>query len=114
MLMSDWSSDVCSSDLQRSERKHRGRRQHAADRCACEIKHRRKCNDPLAPGNVALHPRRRAVAHHELPCLEGDEARNRLAQRSEERRVGKGCVRTCRPRWSPDPYTKKKHKNKNK
>src|SRR3546814_15800000 len=22
--------------------------------------------------------------------------------RSEERRVGKGCVRTCRSRWSPD------------
>src|SRR3546814_13195008 len=23
------------------------------------------------------------------------------AKRSEERRVGKGCVRTCRSRWSP-------------
>src|SRR3546814_13153818 len=23
--------------------------------------------------------------------------------RSEERRVGKECVRTCRSRWSPDP-----------
>src|SRR3546814_13682908 len=30
--------------------------------------------------------------------------------RSEERRVGKECVSTCRSRWSP--YTKKK-KNKN-
>src|SRR3546814_17181980 len=28
--------------------------------------------------------------------------------RSEERRVGKECVSTCRTRWSPD------HKNKNK
>src|SRR3546814_19971302 len=25
-----------------------------------------------------------------------------LAQRSEERRVGKECVSTCRSRWSPD------------
>src|SRR3546814_18417082 len=25
----------------------------------------------------------------------------RQAQRSEERRVGKQCVRTCRSRWSP-------------
>src|SRR3546814_13401285 len=25
------------------------------------------------------------------------------AQRSEERRVGKECVSTCRSRWSPDP-----------
>src|SRR3546814_17980886 len=29
--------------------------------------------------------------------------------RSEERRVGKECVSTCRSRWSPDPY-KTKHK----
>src|SRR3546814_13165199 len=25
------------------------------------------------------------------------------AKRSEERRVGQECVRTCRSRWSPDP-----------
>src|SRR3546814_17368390 len=33
------------------------------------------------------------------------------ATRSEERRVGKECVRTCRSRWSPYHY-KKKNKNK--
>src|SRR3546814_18053654 len=27
--------------------------------------------------------------------------------RSEERRVGKECVSTCRSRWSPYPYKKK-------
>src|SRR3546814_18376441 len=32
--------------------------------------------------------------------------------RSEERRVGKECVSTCRSRWSP--YNKKKNENKNK
>src|SRR3546814_19429956 len=32
--------------------------------------------------------------------------RNLILQRSEERRVGKECVSTCRPRWSP--YTTKK------
>src|SRR3546814_18534725 len=26
-----------------------------------------------------------------------------IVSRSEERRVGKECVRTCRSRWSPDP-----------
>src|SRR3546814_16079047 len=30
-----------------------------------------------------------------------------LLARSEERRVGKECVRTCRSRWSPDHYKKK-------
>src|SRR3546814_16007792 len=28
------------------------------------------------------------------------------AKRSEERRVGKECVSTCRSRWSPYPYKK--------
>src|SRR3546814_3358826 len=30
----------------------------------------------------------------------------RAALRSEERRVGKECVSTCRSRWSPDHYKK--------
>src|SRR3546814_11831292 len=30
--------------------------------------------------------------------------------RSEERRVGKECVSTCRSRWSPYHYKKKKNK----
>src|SRR3546814_19432599 len=29
--------------------------------------------------------------------------------RPEERRVGKECVSTCRSRWSPDHYKKKKY-----
>src|SRR3546814_557817 len=33
-----------------------------------------------------------------------DEAR---AERSEERRVGKECVSTCRSRWSPEHYNKR-------
>src|SRR3546814_14253099 len=32
--------------------------------------------------------------------------------RSEERRVGKECVSTCRSRWSPDHSTKKNKLNK--
>src|SRR3546814_11120817 len=31
--------------------------------------------------------------------------------RSEERRVGKECVSTCRSRWAPYPSKKNKHKN---
>src|SRR3546814_17975947 len=33
---------------------------------------------------------------------------NVAARRSEERRVGKECGNTCRSRWSPDHYKKKK------
>src|SRR3546814_20621351 len=35
------------------------------------------------------------------------ERRRRPADRSEERSVGKGCVRTCRYRWSPYHYKNK-------
>src|SRR3546814_13187545 len=34
----------------------------------------------------------------------------RLGDRSEERRVGKECVSTCRSRWSPYHYKKNNNK----
>src|SRR3546814_12938217 len=36
-----------------------------------------------------------------------------FAMRSEERRVGKECVSTCRSRGSPDPYKKKHSRESN-
>src|SRR3546814_20512910 len=33
--------------------------------------------------------------------IEGGEVHTRSQRRSEERRVGKECVSTCRSRWSP-------------
>src|SRR3546814_3264954 len=57
--ISDWSSDVCSSDLVR-------RRRHPAG------------FDGVDPGQ-----------------------RRGIGLRSEERRVGKECVSTCRSRWLP-------------
>src|SRR3546814_19974016 len=35
----------------------------------------------------------------------------RLVGRSEERRVGKECVSTCRSRWSPSPSKKTNNNN---
>src|SRR3546814_12943453 len=35
-------------------------------------------------------------------------------ERSEERRVGKECDSTCRSRWSPYHYKKKRHKRRKK
>src|SRR3546814_12411905 len=42
-------------------------------------------------GSIAIDPQRGVI----------------IANRSEERRVGKECVSTCRSRWSPDHYKKK-------
>src|SRR3546814_2462432 len=82
MRISDWSSDVCSSDLPpfwsclRFELVCRRRRQHPAA-------------PPERGGEARIHPRR--------PPLRPER---RLGPRSEERRVGKECVSTGRSRWS--------------
>src|SRR3546814_1900773 len=65
MRMSDWSSDVCSSDLS-----------WWAIRSENSVKAKSGCNQ-IRPSGA------------------------RCAARSEERRVGKECVSTCRYRWSP-------------
>src|SRR3546814_11616026 len=51
--------------------------------------------------------RRKKCSRHDH--YRGDDSHNR----SEERRVGKECVSTCRSRWSPY-HEKKKTKNTNK
>src|SRR3546814_10210931 len=66
MRISDWSSDVCSSDLGNTDTYMTP--PAAAVRCA-----------------VRVRPARFT----------------RSWKRSEERRVGKECVSTCRSRWSP-------------
>src|SRR3546814_7080017 len=73
MRISDWSSDVCSSDL------------------AVEIIFRSEIGDPekIAERTKEYEDR---FANPFVAAQRG---------RSEERRVGKECVSTCRSRWSP-------------
>src|SRR3546814_14958599 len=108
MRISDWSSDVCSSDL------------HAAGRLAGQVRRvtktirremkRRAAIEPVI-GHVKAEHR---MQRNYLKGCHGDHANAVLAaagynfrllirwlDRSEERRVGKECVRTCRSRWSP-------------
>src|SRR3546814_11108121 len=111
LRISDWSSDVCSSDLQNQRDgapeevlepaaadldgaqqfpfRHAAEQQ-ADDRCRNRIvvaTHR-----PAEDGKHQNRRRPRQVAGQS----EGTEGR-----RSEERRVGKECVSTCRSRWAP-------------
>src|SRR3546814_1943317 len=84
MRISDWSSDVCSSDLVAHRGDLRQRRVVDADAVAA-----------LQLGGEP-HPFQGIDAEIELRAgVEGDLGR------SEERRVGKECVSTCRSRWSP-------------
>src|SRR3546814_15458391 len=90
MRISDWSSDVCSSDLSGgrvSARELARRHRPAGDR-------RRE----QSGGNRLLHTGRRRLS----PALVHPQERGGSVRpcRSEERRVGKECVSTCRSRWS--------------
>src|SRR3546814_5974043 len=81
MRISDWSSDVCSSDLHAQAKAHR------------EI---------FAGSAIGI-----ARFERTIPAAVIDVDRPHLdpmlacIARSEERRVGKECVSTCRSRWSP-------------
>src|SRR3546814_3355333 len=83
MRISDWSSDVCSSDLDWS----------LADRPLGRI------NDHSG-ARQWLHLRRDSSASSSTGLI-GSPSRS-VMTRSEERRVGKECVSTCRSRWAPD------------
>src|SRR3546814_15476143 len=95
MRISDWSSDVCSSDLFRI---HRDRRYRLGWTCL-EVDHR------LSQSRHPFRTRSRQLTGRGVRGLIPGEA-----ARSEERRVGKECVSTCRSRWSPYPSTKNKHR----
>src|SRR3546814_11579525 len=104
MRISDWSSDVCSSDLYRLADLRRqialvGQRVMLFDD---------SIGANIAYGSEASPDALRAVAE----AANAWEFIERLPQgldtpigengRSEERRVGKECVRKCRYRWTPD------------
>src|SRR3546814_3954872 len=77
MRISDWSSDVCSSDLFGVAL---GRHRIKTELLAHDAKGRIERGQGLHGG----------VGPHMLVTV-----------KSEERRVGKECVSTCRSRWSP-------------
>src|SRR3546814_3662382 len=53
----------------------------------------------VLPGGLGQAPARQAALKAGLPRSEEATTVNKM--RSEERRVGKECVSTCRSRWSP-------------
>src|SRR3546814_14795320 len=110
MRISDWSSDVCSSDLvvfahpgvaAQFLDQHRGA---DAGRLVGGPGHHVLAD--LVEAEAAVeHARRVAVVldEHLAGHLRVAQLRVALHVRSEERRVGKECVSTCRSRWSPYP-----------
>src|SRR3546814_14804435 len=101
MRISDWSSDVCSSYLN-TFRPYNGTAfsQFELDECSSEIDGivpkellGKKLPDDIVARVVNF------IADAKEPANDTDLSRS--VARSEERRVGKECVSTCRSRWSP-------------
>src|SRR3546814_12570964 len=114
MRISDWSSDVCSSDLPAALFEPPfaiyNRRGRSALVLVCEH----------ASNRMPERYQRLGLSENDLlRHIAWDMGALEVAQaRSDERRVGKECVSTCRSRWSPYPNKKKnkptKKKNKKK
>src|SRR3546814_4314315 len=114
MLISDWSSDVCSSDLTHENKEFQGTQQDENS-----FVYRLLALPPSVladPGDPSwLYPlglnkqkfnnfsfRVGAEYHFDRDIMAyASYATAFKAGRSEERRVGKECVSTCRSRWSP-------------
>src|SRR3546814_14969786 len=99
MRISDWSPDVCSSDLPKQCRGN-----DMANRT--DIDTFEKLNDVsrtiMADGLIG--GKRFAdiiIEIMQIAAAYGADEARRSAHRSEERRVGKECVSTCHSRWSP-------------
>src|SRR3546814_14212390 len=97
MRISDWSSDVCSSDLRHPLGRYgAGARLPAeaslADNFGVSRPIVREAIAQLTADGVLVTRKGSGAYVSETP---GGKAR------SEERRVGKECVSTCRVRWSP-------------
>src|SRR3546814_20993488 len=99
MRISDWSSDVCSSDL---ERFPVALRQHMDD-AEQLTRDNTMLNLCIAVGYGGRSDITQAMRKLAVQVAAGDLAADAITPeliRSEERRVGKECVSTCRSRWS--------------
>src|SRR3546814_15474350 len=100
MRISDWSSDVCSSDLTLHLWGHAVQKLFANTRgtgmtSRFDAVYRRSLDDPEGFWGEAAEDVRWYRTWDRV--LDDDN----MPFRSEERRVGKGCVSTYRYRWSP-------------
>src|SRR3546814_14338005 len=106
MRISDWSSDVCSSDLYQDHQMGVRGRECSTRPAKAEADTTEKGFKPWshllssAPSTAAISSRKMPASSIEL----------KRPVRSEESRVGKESVSTCRSRWSP--HHEKKNRSK--
>src|SRR3546814_1805890 len=102
MRISDWSSDVCSSDLPDGGAASSSARQGSTTwHCPNRTLPRMPCvAQPCARRSKPSTSGQEQSFDIPLRCRPDLESLGSLPMSSEERRVGKECVSTCRSRWS--------------
>src|SRR3546814_14504518 len=101
MRISDWSSDVCSSDLKMMGVEVEvlpGDWRRAVDPAALEARLKQDKAGKIKAVLVVQVDTASSVVNDIAAIRKAIDA---AGHRSEERRVGKECVSTCRSRWSP-------------
>src|SRR3546814_11549910 len=109
MRISDWSSDVCSSDLGYPDTAVAWSGSNSFGMTWKLLNWLSETKDADVPLLPILEATRSGVSQWTSTklvefwcrCLLGYLPARRGVLRSEERRVGTGCVSTCRSRWSP-------------
>src|SRR3546814_13981681 len=101
MRISDWSSDVCSSDLGRAAPEI-GRADVLPDGGFVPDGHFAREGFPCRQGRETA-PEAATAGNGASPCFHRSRTVFLFAagRRSEERRVGKECVSTVKSRWAP-------------
>src|SRR3546814_12695843 len=95
MRISDWSADVCSSDLLRQIAENAGWDGAVVAGKLIDG------NDETLGFNAQTEVYENLVPAGVIDPTKVVRAALQDAARSEERRVGQACVSTCRSRWSP-------------
>src|SRR3546814_17789429 len=112
MRISNWSSDVCSSDLELDQRGKTGNERRFLAEGSTRISKRAACM--RNGGRQFGKAENEGGVHHRAQDRRDKKAQRTGLRRSEEPRVGKECVSTCRSRWSAYPYQTKKTNDKKK
>src|SRR3546814_19444935 len=100
MRISDWSSDVCSSDLPLLGIGNAAVDQHGGGFLAVVHLDCEGGDIAVVEAGQLLH-RPFDVLRPVVLAVDDDHVLGAADDRSEERRVGKECVSTCRSRWWP-------------
>src|SRR3546814_21167610 len=102
MRISDWSSDVCSTDLVANEDQEKI--DYAIYNPIDGLKALSKASTPTKEllRSCVKTLKNQGAERVILGCTEFQLAFEECESRSEKRRVGKECVSTCRSRWSQD------------